>query len=294
MTRRTREEIEKMIVEEYSTSKFTMPIARRFGIADTTVRQILRRNGVVPCHGKTPVGEDRATRMMELFRLGMTTDEIGRGVGCAPGTVSKWLRKQGVPLRPHTKRRKLSVEQRRELARRYESGETFLKLQKAYGVSDSVVELCLDEFQVQTRTPCGAFRTERWLDRRGREHVFKSKWELQYAQRLDELGMNWEYEARKFPLRECRCYTPDFVVYGEDGSEEYHEVKGWLGDAAIARIQEFVREYPGITLCLLGPAEMVAMGIAPEYFGGHVQALRVEALREWIEDMRRFHGRVCA
>ena len=289
---------EAEVVALYQGGMPTLHVARRFGISDVTVRNILRRNGLVASHFREKVSEEHIEMMLTLYRDGKTTKEIAaalsvvRGISCSNGTVSKVLRRAGVPLRPSTKRQKLSHDQRADVARRYAAGEILEDLGRAYGVAGSTIAYILDEFGVKHRTSWGKFQTPPWVDALGRTWVFKSRWELAYAQHLDAQGLIWDYEARKFGLRVCSCYTPDFVV-DVGGVDEYHEVKGWLDDRTIARMQEFVRTYPARHLVLVGPRELVDLGLIEAHYAGHPQADRVASMRDWLENRYR-HAHTCA
>lgn len=262
----------------------TKHVAEHFRISDTTVRNILRRNGLVACRRKK-FSDEQISLAVDLYHRGKTTREIAaelsvvRGDACTGGTISIILRRTGVPLRPSFKRHKLSPERRQELALRYAAGEIMEALQKSYGVSNTIVESCLDEFGVKHRASWGKFQTPPWTDARGRVFVFKSRWELAYAQHLDTQGLIWEYEPCKFGLKECSCYTPDFAVY-RDGDVEYHEVKGWLDQRTMRRLSEFRRLYPSERLRIVGPSDMVQLGLIDECYSRHPMSGQVEAFKD--------------
>lgn len=291
---------EAEVIALYQGGLPTLHVARCFGVSDTTVRNILRRNGLVASHKREAVSADQVATMVALYHAGKTVREIAselsvvRGTPCSNGTVSKVLRLAGVPLRPSTKRHKLNSDQRQEAAALYAAGKTLAQVGKIYGVDPCAIMKCLDEFGVKHRTGWGKFRSEPWTDARGRTWTFKSRWELAYAQHLDARDLAWDYEGRKFGLRECSCYTPDFAVE-VGGVEEYHEVKGWLDDRTIARMQEFARTYPARHLVLVGPRELVGLGIIAPHYADHPQADRVAAMREWLENRyRHLHANTCA
>lgn len=79
---------------------------------------------------------------------------------------------------------------------------------------------------------------------RTRRHMpgVMNKLEAAYAQHLDvrrHLGevARFDYEAVKLKLAPSTFYTPDFRVILADGSEEYHEVKGFWEDDARVKIK---------------------------------------------------------
>lgn len=64
-----------------------------------------------------------------------------------------------------------------------------------------------------------------------------------------------------------RRYTPDFEVEGT-----YVEVHGWCDEATKSRIEEFAELYPNEILEIVGPAEMVQLGLIPGTYASHPQA----------------------
>lgn len=55
--------------------------------------------------------------------------------------------------------------------------------------------------------------------------LMRSKLEVRYAESLDEQGITWLYEPKRFWLEELNCsYLPDFYLPDKD---TYIEVKGW-------------------------------------------------------------------
>lgn len=81
---------------------------------------------------------------------------------------------------------------------------------------------------------------------------FRSRWKYNYAVYLNYLKNNnkikkWEHEPDSFLMYyedgKATTYLPDFKVYNNDGSIEYHEVKGWFDDRSIFKIGEFSKTY---------------------------------------------------
>lgn len=84
---------------------------------------------------------------------------------------------------------------------------------------------------------------------------FRSAWEANYARYLNwcietNFGgvIKWEYEPKRFKFEKIttgnRFYTPDFKVYFDDGTYEWHEVKGWLNDSSKTKLKRFNRYFP--------------------------------------------------
>lgn len=97
-----------------------------------------------------------------------------------------------------------------------------------------------------------------------KEYVFKSSWEVEIAQRLQELFehsliQNWDYETKHFDFtdikRGTRSYCPDFEITLNNGSNLYIEVKGWKMPNAMKRIEMFRERYPDVKFYLIDEKE---------------------------------------
>lgn len=84
------------------------------------------------------------------------------------------------------------------------------------------------------------------------DRFFRSSWEANYARYLNWLQArgkvaSWEYEPQifRFPVkRGNKGYTPDFKVHFNDGTYEWHEVKGWMDDASRIKLKRFALHFP--------------------------------------------------
>lgn len=81
----------------------------------------------------------------------------------------------------------------------------------------------------------------------------RSRWEANYARYLVWLKqkgdiVSWEYEPTTFRFdgvsRGPYTYKPDFLVVEKDGSQAYHEVKGWMDSGSRSRLKRFAKFYP--------------------------------------------------
>lgn len=269
------------LVIDYENGFQSGILAKHYGVSGTTVRSILKEHGIIPGNGNQRIYPHVERRIAREYMCGKSIREVAAEFGVVKSTVLKVLRRNGYDPRLKVRPPILFEEQRMDAAIQYESGKTLREVAGAFHCSTSTVKEALKEFDVTSRTGLGKFKTEPWWDRKGKTHVFKSRWELSYAQYLDEHDLDWEYEPRKFIL-DGYIYTPDFRVYSECGVE-YHEVKGWLDKRTIRRLKAFVSKYPEETLRIIGPAEMVALGLAEEYYLRHKMANEVSSLRHQIE-----------
>lgn len=99
-----------------------------------------------------------------------------------------------------------------------------------------------------------------WREIGGKRKYFRSKWEANYARYLEFLKQHneikeWQHESKTFWFenikRGCRSYLPDFEVTNNDGSIEYHEVKGWFDDRSKTKLKRMQKYYPDVKLIMI-------------------------------------------
>ena len=91
----------------------------------------------------------------------------------------------------------------------------------------------------------------------------RSSWEANYARYLSFLVSNgeilgWEYEPDtfEFPVKRGNiAYTPDFKIINNDGSVEYHEVKGYMDKDSAVKLKRMEKYYPTIKVVVIGKDE---------------------------------------
>ena len=97
-------------------------------------------------------------------------------------------------------------------------------------------------------------------DINGKKIFFRSLWEVNYALYLDYLKSNgdikqWTFEEDTFWFekikRGVRSYKPDFKVTLNDGSIEYHEVKGYMDAKSKTKINRMRIYHPEVKLILI-------------------------------------------
>ena len=88
------------------------------------------------------------------------------------------------------------------------------------------------------------------------EIKMRSTWEVLFAQYLDGLGFNWEYEKHTFKLGEKSTYTPDFYCNGI-----FYEVKGYLHPHSKIKMEQFAEQYPQHTLVLADKTYLKELGL---------------------------------
>jgi len=100
-----------------------------------------------------------------------------------------------------------------------------------------------------------------WFVDKDKKYYMRSGWELRYAAYLNILKKSsaikdWEYEVDTFWFykikRGVRSYKPDFKIWFNDTSFEYHEVKGWLDNKSKTKLKRMKIYYPNIDVKLKG------------------------------------------
>ena len=88
----------------------------------------------------------------------------------------------------------------------------------------------------------------------------RSAWEANYARYLNWLVAQgeieaWEYEPDTFWFhgikRGTRSYTPDFKIYNNGGTVEYHELKGWMSPKSKTQLKRMARYHPAVKIVLI-------------------------------------------
>lgn len=278
-------EQEAEVCRRYLAGEGTTLLARSFGVTAATVMSCLHRNDV-RMRGLLDRSNQRldpkvAAAAAALYQSGMSAEVVGAKLDISHALVCKAVRRSGAAVRPAVKPRVLTPEQEAEICLLYQKGETLLALAQRFGLKDkSIVARTLKRQGVKARIGWAKYRTVEWTDVRGRLFTFKSSWEMAYAKHLDAQGARWDYEPISYLLVDCRRYTPDFAVYGEDGKLlRLVEVHGWPDAPTARRLREFVQNYPDLPLEILGPAEMAAMKLVPSKYATDRQGAGVTALR---------------
>lgn len=87
----------------------------------------------------------------------------------------------------------------------------------------------------------------------GRKFYLKSSYEIRVANKLESLGIQWEYEPKVFGLGDT-TYRPDFYLPEYD---IWWEVKGWLNYYNKEKMYKFFKLYPEITLRMVWKEDMI-------------------------------------
>ncbi len=89
---------------------------------------------------------------------------------------------------------------------------------------------------------------------------FRSSWEANYARYLNLLKrageiIEWSYEPQTFEFkgikRGSRFYTPDFLITERNGTQVFHEVKGYMDSRSATKLKRMKKYHPLIVVELI-------------------------------------------
>ncbi len=92
----------------------------------------------------------------------------------------------------------------------------------------------------------------------------RSRWEANYARALEYSVLHgairsWEHEPDTFWFlkikRGVRSYLPDFKITRNDGTIQYHEVKGQMDQKSLTKLKRMALYYPQVEVLVIGPEE---------------------------------------
>ena len=96
-----------------------------------------------------------------------------------------------------------------------------------------------------------------WRTIGGVRKFYRSRWEANYARYLELQKQNglikdWKHEKETFWFegvsRGCVSYLPDFKITNNDGTIEFHEVKGWMDARSKTKIRRMAKYHPTVKL----------------------------------------------
>lgn len=198
---------------------------------------------------------DQAKVMARLHAEGkiQLTEEGRRKIGAS---AKKRIAEQGHPRGAlglkHTEETKLLIGQKSKLA--WESMPEENKVAKI----DKMMKTRIANGTVAP--PRKASWKAGWRVIGGVNKYYRSGWEANYARYLEWLkGQQqiaaWKHEPTTFWFegikRGTRSYLPDFWVQANDGSECYHEVKGWMDSKSKTKLKRMSIYHPTVKIVLI-------------------------------------------
>ena len=182
---------------------------------------------------------------------------------CSEITISRRLHKYGIPIRPlsetnknkHRKGLNLDKDLLNNLYTNQE--KSIRKIAKILNCSSGTVSNYLHKYNIPIRPIPGCGKGKNNLNYgKSRSHGkctcyggiwMRSSWEVELAKWMDKNNIKWEYECKRFILKD-RTYLPDFYL---PEKQLWHEVKGWFHEQHQETIRQFREMYPQENILVL-------------------------------------------
>lgn len=145
--KRTNPVSDQQIIDAYAATKSAYEIARRFGLAESTIYRVLQKNGIqrvgLEAYRKEArrFTDEQDRRIVDLYRNGMTYAEIRRQLGGTEYSIKRALKRQAVSLDPVTP--VLSAEEIEQVVRMRTEGMSHSKISIVLGRSQSTISRAL-------------------------------------------------------------------------------------------------------------------------------------------------------
>lgn len=265
-------ERDKYILKHYKSYNLT-EVSQAVGLTRTSTARRARQLGVKMTHKKqefTKTYKDEFGVRHPIGWVRKTPEEISAKIS---KRVKEWYKHNPHPKGFKGKKRpeefkKMMSNRIKELWRdknsKYNSPES--RQIKSDNMSRMMIERMskMDKGKIYSRTKKG------WLELGDKKYYFRSGWEMKYARYLQNIETlkgikKWEYEVDTFWFdkikRGVRSYTPDFKIFHNDGSVEYHEVKGWMDAKSKTKLKRMKIYYPNIDVIVIDETDMKRLGL---------------------------------
>jgi Mor family transcriptional regulator len=144
------------ICQQYLAGDSSTTLAKRYGVCDSTISNVLRRNGVTTRTAKERNGaltDEQEAELCRRYVEGEHTRKLAKAYGVYPGTVWLIIRRNGVKTRSIKEvRGGLTNEQEIEVCHKYSAGMSTVQLGKAYKVTSTTISNILSRNGVKHRS----------------------------------------------------------------------------------------------------------------------------------------------
>jgi Mor family transcriptional regulator len=101
---------------------------------------------------KKKLTDSQCNEICRRYQEGESTHQLGRAYGVCARTICKVLIRRDIERRPGGES-KLLPDQRLEICRRYQEGESTIQLGRAYGVHEATIRQVLIKAGIERRSP---------------------------------------------------------------------------------------------------------------------------------------------
>jgi len=215
---------EEWLSDQYhGQEKTRREIAEELDLSFDPVATWMEKHGIEPrseskADGNVEPLKDPEWLREQYFEQEKTTYEIAEELGLHSATVRDWMEKHEMERRSQseaqTEGNTEPLRNEEWLRRQYcEQKKTTYEIADELHVSPSTVRNWMKKYGIKPHSPVP---TPDHLD-----HIVRSEWELEIANLLCDIGIDYQYEAVEIEYGGDRTYIPDFVT-----SKYIIEIKG--------------------------------------------------------------------
>jgi len=161
--RKLTEQQEEALCARYLAGESSIKLSKEYGLASTSVRDIVRRNGIKVRSIKEAFGgltSEAEAAVCHRYANGENQYDLSAALGVSHSTISRTLAKHGVETRRRGEQLLLySPQEEAEICARYNAGESLRQLGRAYDIDSRTVRGILKRNGVESRSISQAKRT---------------------------------------------------------------------------------------------------------------------------------------
>ena len=144
-------EVEVIVCTRYLAGENTIQLSNAFGVCDSTIGDILKRNGVKARRSR--LGAEVEAIVCSRYLAGESTPQLGNAFGVPDATIGNILRRNGVKARGISEAMGgLDAAAELEICSRYLGGENTIQLGNAFGVVNTTIGNILKRHNVEARS----------------------------------------------------------------------------------------------------------------------------------------------
>lgn len=205
------------LAEQYIENELNAgEIADLLGVSKTPVLRYMHRHGIEPrsiseinSKGNVDPLRDADWLRQQYIEKELSQYEIAELLGISAVTVANWMDRHGIAVRSVPERNSDGniepLQDPKWLKRHYvEYEKSMSEIAAELGVTTHPVRDYLEKYDIEIRA--NGFNPDHL------SHRVRSEWELAVANLLNDIGVEYEYEAIRIDYGDGRTYTPDFVT----------------------------------------------------------------------------------
>lgn len=266
---------EETIQEILNSNQTVKQWSRSLGVSTSTIERNLRARGLkkTPPHKGFRSKLDTGASFWILENMHkVNSHDIAQKFNVSKGTLERWIKKLGLQF-GHSKKWSRFKHPKGAVGHKH---SVEFKIKQSQRLREIWRNMSEEEMHKRAKTASAlgrkrssANRTEStwkagWREIGGKRKYYRSRWEANYARFLEMLKVkgqisDWHHEKDVFWFegikRGVMSYLPDFRVINNNGSVEYHEVKGWEDARSKTIFKRMAKYHPNVKLVVVRAPE---------------------------------------